>query len=344
MKLRIDAFIVLDDPVKDRSNSFGECCEVNFVELNALFLQELDLSCFIFFAGGLFPNAALESALVKDGSVLLGDGLVNVLCHEEPTGCDEVVGQSDLLAELIGVACAGDSGDGAFKAFNNTGGDSGKAFGEAHGVSVCTEALEGLGVKCGGGSTEDVTVEVFGLGYFEVGGNDGAEAEGVVGVEDVDVLLSEASDDVLNILGLHECVVLFVGAVKHRTYENSAVANVVSEEVRLLKTDPVCACNCLVDGVSIAVKLVLTVIGNGDVAFGTLGNHVSKLFGCLVVPFLCVEDVGEDDVEMIIICFICCFSCGCCIGLGVSCRSGCCGSRGAACCESEYHDESKNEC
>lgn len=342
MELGIYAFIVLNDPVKDRSNSLSECIEVNIVELNALFLQELDLSCFIFFAGGLFPNAALESALVKDGSVLLGDGLVNVLCHEEPTGCDEVVGQSDLLAELIGVACTGDGGDGAFEAFNNTGGDSGKAFGEAHGVSVCTEALEGPGVKCGGGSTKDVAVEVFGLGYFEVSGDDGAETEGVVSVKDVDVLLSEASDDVLNILGLHECVVLFVGAVKHRADENCAVADVVSEEVRLLKADPVCACNCLVDGVSIAVKLVLAVIGYGDVTVGTLGNHFSKLFGCLVVPFLCVEDVGEDEIEVIVICFVCC---GCLsFGLGVGCGSGCCGSGGAACCESEYHDESEKKC
>ena len=97
MQVGVDALVLFHDPVVNGCASLGEGIQINFVPGNAVFSEHCLLVGFVLSAGGLLPLAALNSSFVQNGAVLLGDGLVNVLAHEQPTGSDEVVGQSDLL-------------------------------------------------------------------------------------------------------------------------------------------------------------------------------------------------------------------------------------------------------
>ena len=176
-------------------------------------------------------------------------------------------------------------------------------------------------------------------------GDDGAEAEGVVGVKDVDALSCQFLLEVCNEVGIHNVVVLGVAAVEHRSEDHSGVACVVSKQGGLFKTHPVLAVDGTGDGVAVAVKLVLAVIGNGDVAVGLLGDHLSELLGRLVVPLGGLEDVGELEVKMEVISGICrcSVSCGSCIGLGrIGCGSG--SVVVAACAQCKDHDYCQKHC
>ena len=189
-----------------------------------------------------------------------------------------------------------------------------------------------------------MAVQILGSVNVEVGA-DGTEAEGVVGVKDVDVALLELLDQVRDELGIHNIVVLFVGSVEHRSDNHCGVANVVSEQGGLFKTHPVCAVNGLGNGVGVAVELVGAVVGNGHMTLGLLGDHLSELLGGLVVPLFGVEDVGELYLQVEIVCAVigCSVVGVCCIvslggfGLSVVCRS----SGLSASAESEYHNQSE---
>ena len=195
-----------------------------------------------------------------------------------------------------------------------------------------------------------MAVQILGSVNVEVGA-DGTEAEGVVGVKDVDVALLELLDQVRDELGIHNVVVLFVGSVEHRSDNHCGVANVVSEQGGLFKTHPVCAINGLGNGVSVAVELVGAVVGNGHVTLGLLGDHLSELLGGLVVPLFGVEDVGELDLKIEIVSAVVSFgglgrSLSCCLGglflFVFCCRLGTCALAAGA--ETKNHNECQKHC
>ena len=122
-----------------------------------------------------------------------------------------------------------------------------------------------------------------------------------MGIENVDVLFRQTVGDVLHDLRAHDVVVLFVVGEEHRAGQNGAVTDILGEQGGLFQADPVVAVVGVNQGVGVAVQLVQTVIGHGDVAFGPLGDGFGEEFGRLVVPLSGVEDVGVGQVNVEII-------------------------------------------
>ena len=255
-----------------------------------------------------------------------------------------MVGQSDVVDEFVNAGILV-GGDGAFVTLNNAVRHCGDSFGEAHSLRSCTQALQSLGKQSGGSCTQDHAVQISG-GLNDLVGADGTEAEGVVGVQNLDVVLgSQTILDFSNDIRLHNVVILFVGGVQHGSDQNCAVTNVVSKQGGLFQTHPVSAHVSLSNGVTVAVQLVLAVVSNGDVAIGTLSDHLSQHFGSLAVHFFGLENVGELDFDIEIVCFISSF--GSSLGSGSSLFL-CCGSGlsslAAASDQRQDHDQSQNQC
>ena len=211
-----------------------------------------------------------------------------------------MVGQRDLLDELIRRARAGQRGGRALKALDDTGGDGGEALGEGHRGRDRAQALDGLGEHGGRGRAQLHAGEILGLRDVAVG-DDGAEAEGIMRIQDVDILLRQAGDDVRNDIGGHDVVVFVVAAVEHRADQHGGVADVVREQGGLLKAHPQRAVGRLRDGIAVAVELILAIIGDRDMALGPLGDHVGQLLRGLVVPLRRLEHVRELDLEIEIV-------------------------------------------
>ena len=252
-----------------------------------------------------------------------------------------MVGQSDVVDEFVNAGVLV-GGNGAFVALYNAVRHSGDSFGEAHSLRSCAQAFQSLSKQSGGGCTQNHAVQVFGLGNDLVGAN-GTEAEAVVGVQNLDVVFfCQTILDFSNDVGVHYVVVFFVGSIQHGTDQNCAVTNVVSEQGGFFQTHPVSAHVSLSNGVTVAVQLILSVVSNGDMAIGTLSDHLSQHFGSLAVHFFGLENVGELDFDIEIICFI-----GSGFGSG-SCLFLCCGgglsSLAATGDQRQDHDQSQNQC
>ena len=201
-----------------------------------------------------------------------------------------MVGQGDLLHQLIGRARAGEGGGGALEALDHAGGDGGQALGEAHGDGGGAQALQSLGEQSGGGGPELVALQILGGLNVQVGDH-AAEAEGIVGIQNVDILGGQTVAHILDQVGLHDVVILFVAVVQHGADQGGGVAHVVGEQGGLFQAHPVGVVDRLGDGVAVAVQLVLAVVGHGDMALGALGDHLSQLLGGLVVPLGGLEHV-----------------------------------------------------
>ena len=186
-----------------------------------------------------------------------------------------------------------------------------------------------------------MAVQVLGLGDIQVG-NNGAEAEGIVGVQHMDALGSQLVDQVGDEVGIHDIVVLGIAAVQHGSDNHGGIADIVSKQGGLFQAHPVLAVDGTGDRVTVAVQLVLAVVGHADVALGLLGDHLGQLLGSLVVPLSGLENVGELDFQVEIIG-------GICFGSG-SVSSGSLSSRrlgsglGAAGAEGQNHHQSQQHC
>ena len=253
-----------------------------------------------------------------------------------------MVGQSDVVDEFVNAGVLV-GGNGAFVTLNNAVRHCGDSFGEAHSLRSCTQAFQSLGKQSGGGCTQDHAVQISG-GLNDLVGANGTEAERVVGVQNLDVVLgSQTILDFGNDIGIHNVVILFVGGVQHGSDQNCAVTNVVSKQGGFFQTHPVSTHVSLSNGVAVAVQLVLTVVSNGDMAFGTLSDHLSQHLGSLAVHFFGLENVGELDFDVEIVCFI-----SSSFGSGSSCLfllfGGGLSSLAAASDQRQDHDQSQNQC
>ena len=105
-----------------------------------------------------------------------------------------------------------------------------------------------------------------------------------------------------NDVGVHNVVVFFVAGVQHGSDQDGAVTDIICEQGGLFQTHPVGTHVCLGNGVTVAVQGVLAVVSNGNGAAGTLGDHLGQHFGGFAVHFFGLENVGELDFNVEIIC------------------------------------------
>ena len=190
--------VLFNNPVINRCAGFGESIDVNFIPGNTGFcLHLLDLNSFVVSTHSLLPFTALGSASIQDISPLHRHLFINILCHKQPAGCNEVVGKGDLLYEFVRSTCTCKSGGGAFKAVNNAGRDGRKAFGKGHRDRCCTKALNRLDEEGCGGGTELHALKIFRLIDVCIS-NNRAITEGIVGIKDMDILLCETIQNVFH--------------------------------------------------------------------------------------------------------------------------------------------------
>ena len=113
-QFRIGA-VFFGDPFVNLRAGLGECIEIDLVERDAVFFEEGDRFGLVLRDHTLFPLAALHSAFIKNLAPLFRDGLIKVFRHEQPAGCDQMIGAGDLFDEFVRGTGEGQRIDASFK-------------------------------------------------------------------------------------------------------------------------------------------------------------------------------------------------------------------------------------